>query len=69
MIFAPFVEDAYIEKSDLIDAETSWTYPQTELEKLKYDVFKDLWERDYYLTSGVNFGGDFLCYAGNLCMT
>ena len=43
----------------------NWTYPQTDGEKLRYRVFLDLWERGYYLTSGVNFGGDFLAYPGD----
>ena len=42
-----------------------WTYPQTSHEKLHYQVFVDLWEKGYYLTSGVNFGGDFLAYPGD----
>ena len=42
-----------------------WTYPQTRTEKLRYRVFSDLWEKGYYLTSGVNFGGDFLAYPGD----
>ena len=43
----------------------AWAYPQTDGEKLRYQVFLDLWERGYYLTSGVNFGGDFLAYPGD----
>ena len=42
-----------------------WTYPQTSCEKLRYQVFEDLWEKGYYLTSGVYFGGDFLAYPGD----
>lgn len=42
-----------------------WTYPQTSCEKLHYKVFVDLWEKGYYLTSGINFGGDFLAYPGD----
>ena len=42
-----------------------WTYPQTSCEKLRYQVFVDLWEKGYYLTSGINFGGDFLAYPGD----
>ena len=42
-----------------------WTYPETDREKLRYRVFLDLWEKGYYLTSGVNFGGDFLAYPGD----
>lgn len=55
--------DSWIEKSDCIEAE--WTYPNSEIEFLKYDVFKDLWNKNYYLTSGAKFGGDFLCYLGD----
>ena len=42
-----------------------WTYPQTSCKKLRYHVFVDLWEKGYYLTSGINFGGDFLAYPGD----
>ena len=42
-----------------------WTYPHTETEKLHYRVFLDLWEKGYYLTSGVKFGGDLLAYPGD----
>ncbi|BFZ21343.1 hypothetical protein BsWGS_24382 [Bradybaena similaris] len=42
-----------------------WTYPSTEKEVLRYHVFKDLWEKGFFLTSGVKFGGDFLVYPGD----
>ena len=42
-----------------------WTYPQTESERLQYRVFLDLWEKGYYLTSGIKFGGDLLAYPGD----
>lgn len=42
-----------------------WTFPTTGMEKLRYAVFKDLWEHHYYLTTGVKFGGDFLAYPGD----
>lgn len=42
-----------------------WTYPQTESEMLHYRVFLDLWEKGYYLTSGIKFGGDLLAYPGD----
>eukprot|EP00126_Sphaerothecum_destruens_P009610 Sdes_comp20550_c0_seq1m15279 len=31
----------------------------------KYQVFRDLWSRGYYLTGGSKFGGDFLVYKGD----
>lgn len=45
--------------------QAEWIYPQTDSEKLHYRVFLDLWEKGYYLTSAVNFGGDFLAYPGD----
>lgn len=42
-----------------------WTYPQTPIECLRYRVFKDLWEKNYYLTKASKFGGDFLVYPGD----
>lgn len=40
-------------------------YPSSEKEKLRYAVYKDLWEKNYYITAGVKFGGDFLVYEGD----
>ncbi|KAL2714349.1 centromere-associated protein E-like isoform X6 [Vespula squamosa] len=45
-----------------------WKYPNTLQEKLRYDTFKDLWERGYYITNGEKFGGDFLVYPGDPIM-
>ncbi|XP_011264126.1 tRNA-splicing endonuclease subunit Sen34 isoform X2 [Camponotus floridanus] len=39
-----------------------WKYPLTSSQRHKYKVYKDLWERKYYITSGEKFGGDFLVY-------
>ncbi|XP_044269419.1 probable tRNA-splicing endonuclease subunit sen34 isoform X2 [Tribolium madens] len=33
--------------------------------ELKYNVFRDLWEQGYYITTGVKFGADFLVYLGD----
>ena len=30
----------------------------------KDDVFRDLWDRGFYLRSGIKFGGEFLAYSG-----
>ncbi|GFR24325.1 tRNA-splicing endonuclease subunit Sen34 [Trichonephila clavata] len=40
-------------------------FPSSEKEKLRYAVYKDLWEKNYYITAGVKFGGDFLVYEGD----
>ncbi|TPX75661.1 hypothetical protein CcCBS67573_g03072 [Chytriomyces confervae] len=39
------------------------THEQCAFEKFK--VFENLWERGYFLTSAVKFGGDFLLYPGD----
>lgn len=61
LIHIPMVMPQRLPSFSLAD----WTYPQTSCEKLHYHVFVDLWEKGYYLTSGVNFGGDFLAYPGD----
>ena len=33
---------------------------------LKYTIFKNLWQKGFYLTCGIKFGGSFLVYAGNI---
>ena len=43
-----------------------WKFPQTEMEKLRYQVFYQLWEKGYYLTTGGKLGGNFLCYPGKI---
>ncbi|XP_068243142.1 tRNA-splicing endonuclease subunit Sen34-like [Palaemon carinicauda] len=58
-----FTEHPMIDHFKPIDI--NWSYPKGQQEKLKYDVFKDLWERGYYITSGTKFGGDFLLYDGD----
>lgn len=32
---------------------------------LKCAVYKDLWNKGYYITAGEKFGGDFLVYLGD----
>ena len=41
-----------------------WTYPATEEERARCEVFQDLWEKRYYLGGGGKFGGDWLVYPG-----
>lgn len=38
----------------------------TDLERIRYKVFKNLWLKGYYITCGMKFGGDFLVYEGNI---
>lgn len=34
-------------------------------DEVKYRVYKDLWERDFFVTNGHSFGSDFLAYPGD----
>jgi tRNA-splicing endonuclease subunit Sen34 len=42
-----------------------WSFPHTEEEKQRYLVFKELYARGHYITSGLLFGGDFAAYPGD----
>lgn len=42
-----------------------WEYPFTPHQQLRYKVYKDLWEKGYYISSGEKFSGDFLVYPGD----
>ncbi|XP_023230056.1 tRNA-splicing endonuclease subunit Sen34-like [Centruroides sculpturatus] len=45
--------------------KNDWQLMNSDKEKLQYAVFCNLWEKGYYITPGIKFGGDFLAYAGN----
>ncbi|PVU87068.1 hypothetical protein BB559_006246 [Furculomyces boomerangus] len=40
------------------EEESGWGWPETEAEKEKMGVFRDLWGKGYYMTAGLKFGGD-----------
>jgi tRNA-splicing endonuclease subunit Sen34 len=42
-----------------------WRYPKDQQDVLKYHVYRSLWRRGYFLTSGEKFGGDYLAYPGD----
>ncbi|TDL27608.1 tRNA-intron endonuclease catalytic domain-like protein [Rickenella mellea] len=42
-----------------------WSYPSNLHERAKCGVFRDLWEKGYYLGGGMRFGGDYLVYPGD----
>ncbi|CCM06028.1 uncharacterized protein FIBRA_08273 [Fibroporia radiculosa] len=42
-----------------------WTYPADPHERAKCGVFRDLWEKGYFMGGGIRFGGDFLVYPGD----
>lgn len=36
---------------------------QSDQQRLRTRIFSDLWEKGYYLTSALKYGGDFLLYS------
>jgi tRNA-splicing endonuclease subunit Sen34 len=41
-----------------------WNYPATPEDRARCEVFRDLWEKGYYMGGGSKFGGDWLVYPG-----
>jgi tRNA-splicing endonuclease subunit Sen34 len=41
-----------------------WLYPSTLQERARCGVFRDLWEKGYYMGGGIKFGGEYLVYPG-----
>jgi tRNA-splicing endonuclease subunit Sen34 len=41
-----------------------WVFPENALECRRFRVYRDLWERGWWLSSGLKFGGDYLAYEG-----
>ncbi|XP_072281870.1 tRNA-splicing endonuclease subunit Sen34 [Pyxicephalus adspersus] len=54
-----------IKEVDLCKASPDWPYTGEKKHELRFRVFRDLWKKGYYLTSGSKFGGDFLVYPGD----
>ncbi|KAK3929950.1 tRNA-splicing endonuclease subunit Sen34 [Frankliniella fusca] len=42
-----------------------WTFPSSEEERTRYLTFKTLWNKEFFITTGHKFGGDFLVYPGD----
>ena len=62
----PSVDDPNIIYENVEDAKKAniFTYPNNELEVNKCLVFKDLWDKGFYMGDGLRFGGHFLVYPG-----
>ena len=61
-----YSESPYHEEE--VECRSEWSYPSNSRETTGYTVFKDLWEKGNFLTSGSKFGGDFLVYPGEFRM-
>ncbi|KAI0253839.1 hypothetical protein BJV78DRAFT_1274347 [Lactifluus subvellereus] len=53
------------ETLDAARAADVWNYPATPEDRARCEVFRDLWEKGYYLGGGSKFGGDWLVYPGD----
>lgn len=45
-----------------LETVVDFEYPKTDKQLIRYRVFKDLWNKNYYITNGIKFGSDFLVY-------
>jgi tRNA-splicing endonuclease subunit Sen34 len=52
------------ETLDAARAADVWSYPSNAEERARCEVFRDLWEKGYYMGGGSKFGGDWLVYPG-----
>ncbi|KAM9299431.1 tRNA-splicing endonuclease subunit Sen34 [Gastrophryne carolinensis] len=53
------------EEIDLCKTSLDWPHAGQKKHELRYRVFRDLWQKGFYLTTGSKFGGDFLVYPGD----
>ncbi|KAM4651445.1 tRNA-splicing endonuclease subunit Sen34 [Discoglossus pictus] len=54
-----------VEEVDVHQASSDWPFAGQKEHEICYKIFRDLWEKGYYLTSGSKFGGHFLVYPGD----
>ncbi|KAF2363664.1 tRNA intron endonuclease catalytic domain-like [Trinorchestia longiramus] len=59
------IHNEYPFMKDLVSEPADWTFPSTEREKRLYYVFKDLWQKNYWIMAGGDCGVDFLAYKGD----
>ena len=52
------------ETLDAARAAHVWSFPSNVEERARCEVFRDLWEKGYYMGGGSKFGGDWLVYPG-----
>ncbi|XP_075461486.1 tRNA-splicing endonuclease subunit Sen34 isoform X1 [Ascaphus truei] len=54
-----------VEEVDLHQVSSIWPHAGQKEHEMRYQVFRDLWQKGYFLTTGSKFGGDFLVYPGD----
>ncbi|KAK7863006.1 hypothetical protein R5R35_014558 [Gryllus longicercus] len=58
-----FTAHPWLKSEELSDVK--WNFPSSPTELLRYNVFRHFWQKGYFLTSGMKYGGDFLVYPGD----
>ncbi|KAJ1667434.1 tRNA-splicing endonuclease subunit [Coemansia sp. RSA 1813] len=53
-----------LEKGAIELSGMAFTWPQIETDKARFELFKDLHQRRFYITRALKFGGDYLLYPG-----
>lgn len=51
--------------NDLKWKAIKWEFPKSQSDKVMYTVFKDLWLKNYFVTSGLESGMDYMLYKGD----
>eukprot|EP01134_Creolimax_fragrantissima_P001014 CFRG1014T1 len=59
-ITVPLVHDPT--RTSVLPAIEDWNFPASQNDRMRCRVFRDLYERGFYITSGCKFGGEYLCY-------
>jgi len=62
------IDDRHTYTYETLDAAREahvWSYPSNAEERARCEVFRDLWEKGYYMGGGSKFGGDWLVYPGD----
>lgn len=59
--YLKYIHIFILDSAKLLDKDLLWKFTTL----IKYETFKNFWERKFYITSGANFGGDFLVYPGD----
>ncbi|XP_074872132.1 tRNA-splicing endonuclease subunit Sen34 [Carettochelys insculpta] len=54
-----------VKQVDWTSPSPAWPYAGHPAHETRYQVFRELWGRGYYLSGGSKFGGDFLVYPGD----
>uniref|UniRef100_A0A8C8SD66 tRNA-splicing endonuclease subunit Sen34 n=2 Tax=Pelusios castaneus TaxID=367368 RepID=A0A8C8SD66_9SAUR len=54
-----------VEKVDWTTPSPDWPHASCSAHEARHRIFRELWDKGYYLSGGSKFGGDFLVYPGD----